>query len=101
MADSNVIDINTPGWEGVNAEAPTPPVEPERQRNEIDAALNRILESNDGKTVLNWLVGSYLHQPTWAPGYDKDFGYFREGQNTILREIVLRADRAREEHDGR
>ena len=101
MADSNVIDINPPGWEGVNAEAPTPPVEPERQRNEIDAALNRILESNDGKTVLNWLVGSYLHQPTWAPGYDKDFGYFREGQNTIIREIVLRADRAREEHDGR
>ena len=93
MAD--IIDINTPGWEGVNAESPLPPPESDTAHGKIDRAIARIMDTEDGETVFEWLVGAYLHQPTWAPGYDKDYGFYREGQNTLIREMLVRAEKAR------
>jgi hypothetical protein len=93
MAD--IHDLTTPGWEGVNAESPLPVDEPENYQQEIDRAIARVLDTADGKLMFDWLVGSYLRQPTWAPGYATDFGYYREGQNTLIREIALRAERAK------
>ena len=71
MAD--IIDMSHPGWEGVNAESPLPPDESQK---------------------FHWLCGAFLHQPTWAPGYTTDYGFYREGQNTLIREILLRGERA-------
>ena len=75
MAD--IIDMSHPGWEGVNAESPLPPDETQKFQTELD-----------------WLCGAFLHQPTWAPGYTTDYGFYREGQNTLIREILLRGERA-------
>ena len=93
---ADIIDITTPGWEGVNADSPLPLKQTETEAAELDRALNRILESEDGEKMLEWMCGAFLHQPAWAPGYDPEFGYYREGQNALIREIVNRAERSKE-----
>ena len=93
MAD--VIDLNTPGWEGVNAESPLPVEETENFQRELDRCIARLYDTTDGKMFFDWLNGSYLNQPSWAPGYTTDYGYYREGQNTLIREILLRKERAK------
>ena len=93
---ADIVDITTPGWEGGNAASPLPLQQNETETPEIDRALNRILESDDGEKMLEWLAGAFLHQPAWAPGYDAEFGYYREGQNALIREIINRAERSKE-----
>jgi hypothetical protein len=92
MAD--IIDMSHPGWEGVNAESTLPPDESQKFQIELDRCIARISQTDDGQKLMDWLCGAYLHQPTWAPGYTTDYGFYREGQNTLIREILLRAERA-------
>ena len=92
MAD--IVDITTPGWDGVNAQSPLPEEESASFQKEIDRAIARVLRTEDGRLMMDWLCGAFLHQPTWAPGYSTDFGYYREGQNTLIRELMLRGERA-------
>jgi|TARA_Y100000296_G_scaffold35221_2_gene40803 hypothetical protein len=96
MADDNVVSIATPGWDGVNAEPPTPPEYEATEQAEMDKAIARMFSSKDGKKVLDFLEKSFLHQPTWAPGFTTDYGFFREGQNTLIRELKARMKRAKE-----
>ena len=49
------------------------------------------------KKLLLHLKKTYLDAPTWTPGYENSFGYFRDGQNTIIREILLKLRRAKNE----
>jgi len=90
----DIVDITTPGWDGVNAESPVPPIGTETFQDELDKAIRRVCKSRDGKKMFDWLCGAYLNQPAWAPGYSTDFGYFREGQNTLIREMLMRSERA-------
>ena len=92
MAD--IIDINTQGWEGVNAESPLPPEQGDQFQADLDRSIARGFKTNDGKILFDWLCGAYLHQPSWAPGYSTDYGFYREGQNTLIRELIMRAERA-------
>ena len=64
MAD--IIDLTTPGWEGVNAESPLPPPNTEQFQTELDKSIARISKTDDGQRLLDWLCGAFLHQPTWA-----------------------------------
>ena len=60
----------------------------------LDKLYQRVFSSNDGKKLLIHLKKTYLDTPTWTPGYDSSFGYFRDGQNTIIREILIKMKRA-------
>ena len=93
---ADIVDITTPGWEGVNADSPLPLQQTETENAELDRALVRIFETDDGERVMQYFFGAYLNQPTWSPGYDSEFGYYREGQNALIRELINRAERARE-----
>ena len=88
-------DIASPGREGVNAHQPAPPQYSETEQADLDKAIAQTFDTDAGKKVLAWLEGSYLNQPCWAPGYSTDFGYYREGQNTLIREMVMRIERAK------
>ncbi len=48
-----------------------------------------------GRKVLQILTDSIDKQPTWSPHLEPKFGYFREGQNDILRNIKTRINFAR------
>jgi len=89
-------DISTPGWEGVNAHQPPAPSYSETEQADLDKSIAKAFSTAAGKKTLNWLKTSYLEQPCWAPGYSTDFGFYREGQNTLIREIVARIERAKE-----
>ena len=84
---------NTPGQRGlvlVNKSDLFKKIEP----TELDKLYQRVFSSNDGKKLLIHLKKTYLDTPTWTPGYDSSFGYFRDGQNTIIREIIIKMKRA-------
>ena len=77
------------GWESIDG-PPTPfPPEP----SEIDKIYTRVFSSEDGQKVLDHLKAITIDQPAWTPGAEPSYGYAREGQNTIVREIVQRIKR--------
>ena len=89
-----IRSINSPGWDGVNAEAQPLKVEPLNLMREMDLNFKRTFNSPTGKKVLEHLYKQTLDQPCWSPGGDASFGYAREGQNSIVREIIQRVKRA-------
>ena len=89
-------DISSSGWDGVNAQQPEQAQYSETDQARIDKSIAVMFDTQQGQEVLAWLQAAYLHQPTWAPGYETDFGFFREGQNTLIRELLARRDRAKE-----
>jgi len=89
-------DISAPGWEGVNSHAVEVPQYSETEQAHLDKAIAKTFASASGKIVVKWLVDTYLEQPSWAPGYTTDYGFFREGQNTLIREMLMRVKRAKE-----
>jgi len=94
--EENVFSITAPGWDGVNAEPPTQPEYAATEQAQIDKALSRMFATKEGEKVMAFLENAYLHQPCWAPGFTTDYGFFREGQNTLIRELQARVKRAKE-----
>ena len=88
-----MADINTPGWEGLN----TLDVHRKDDQLELDKAYARTFETEEGKKVLEHLKSKTLDQPTWIPGSDTSFGFAREGQNSVMRDILMRIERAKNE----
>ena len=82
------------GWEGIEVlnEKPLPTKD---NQLELDKAFARTFETEEGRKVLQFLISKTLHQPTWIPGGDTSFGFAREGQNSIIREIQTRIERAK------
>jgi len=84
-------NINSPGWEGLDA---TPNPNQRIEPTELDKLYQRVFSSQDGKKLLIHLKTTYLDTPTWSPGYEASYGWFRDGQNTIIRDILTRMRRA-------
>ena len=82
--------INSPGWAGLDAVADDAGVEP----NQLDREFLNTFSTEDGKKVLTYLENITVHQPSWMPGSNKHYGYFREGQNSIVRQIQAKMRRA-------
>ena len=82
-----IRSINDPGWDGVDADN-----EPIRLKNmdlqrDMDIQFHRCFTTEAGKKVLEHLRSITIEQPAWVPGADASFGYAREGQNSLVREI--------------
>ena len=69
---------------------------PATQKSEdIDLSFVRCFSTEAGQEVLEYLKGVTLDQPSWYPGEDPSHGFAREGQNSIVREILKRIERGR------
>lgn len=69
---------------------------PVTQRSQdIDLSFVRCFSTEAGQEVLEYLKGLTLDQPSWYPGEDPSHGFAREGQNSIVREILKRIERGR------
>ena len=65
---------------------------PANQNNEdIDLAFVRCFSTE----ALEHLKRVTVAQPSWYPGEDPSHGFAREGQNSIVREIIKRIERGR------
>lgn len=64
-------------------------------KQEIDLLIARTFATEEGRQVLAWLRSVTIEVPAWVPGQDASYGYAREGQNSLVREIERRMERAR------
>ncbi len=85
-----IRSINDPGWDGLNAK----PEINQFQANEVDLLYQRVFSTEEGQKVLAHLESMTIAQPAWVPGTDPSYGYAREGQNSLIREIQTRLRRA-------
>jgi hypothetical protein len=82
------------GWDGIEV-LDEKPMHLRDDSVEIDKAFARTFDTAEGKKVLKYLLSKTIQQPTWIPGGDTSFGFAREGQNSIIREIQTRIERAK------
>jgi hypothetical protein len=70
------------------------PAEPDQRSKDINILITRTFAGDEGQKVLAWLRQIYLEQPSWQPGADSSFGHWREGQNSVIRDIEARIKKA-------
>jgi hypothetical protein len=67
----------------------------EQQREDTDRLCLRVLGSEDGSKLMLWLRQTIMEQPVAVPGSPADFAFYREGQNSVIRDLEARINRAR------
>lgn len=82
------------GWDDLR-EVEAPALSVDQAVKDLDKNFVRTFSTEEGKEVLDYLVSMTLDQPAWYPGEDPSHGYAREGQNSIVREIIKRIERGR------
>lgn len=82
------------GWEGLREQV-TEVAPSDQKNNDIDLQFVRCFSTEAGVEVLEYLKGVTIDQPSWYPGEDPSHGFAREGQNSIVREIIKRIERGR------
>jgi hypothetical protein len=82
------------GWDDLEAEPAA--FEPDQDRIDLNLQVAKTFASAEGQKVLAWLREFYLEQPCWQPGSDSSLGVFREGQNSVVRDIENRIRKAKQ-----
>jgi hypothetical protein len=63
--------------------------------DDLNKLCLRVLGSEEGQKLLKWLDSAYLDQPVAVPGSDASYAYYREGQNSVIRDLMMRLIKAR------
>jgi hypothetical protein len=82
------------GWEGLSSPQ-TAPLDVTQKKDDTDRLILRIFGSEDGQQFMEWLIKTYTDQPVAVPGCDPSYAFYREGQNSVVRDFVARIIRAR------
>jgi hypothetical protein len=69
--------------------------------SEIDKMFGQCFGTPAGKKVLEHLRKLTIEQPTWFAGEDASYGYAREGQNSLVRDIERRIERSYGRRDSK
>jgi len=64
-------------------------------KEDIDRLVLRVMGDEDGAKLMLWLRQTILEQPVALPGSDSSYAFYREGQNSIIRDLEARIIRAR------
>jgi hypothetical protein len=83
------------GWDDLEQALPLDTRDVQQQRDDTDRLVLRVMGDEDGQKLMQWLRQSVLEQPVALPGSDSSYAYYREGQNSILRDLEARLIRAR------
>ena len=83
------------GWDSLRTVEPQTRKTQQDNQDDIDRLYLRVFGSEDGQKLHEHLRSLTIEQPTWYPGEDASHGYAREGQNSLVREIERRIQRAR------
>lgn len=65
-----------------------------QNRDDLDRLCLRVLGTEDGKKLMQWLRQSFLEQPVALPGSASDYAFYREGQNSVIRDLEARITRS-------
>jgi len=83
------------GWDDLEQALPLDIRDAGQQRDDVDRLCLRVFQSEDGQKLIEWLRHAVVEQPVALPGSDPSYAYYREGQNSIVRDIEARLIRAR------
>ena len=91
-----IRSINSPGWDGLETDDAPIVIHDVNLPRDLDIVFKRTFDTEAGNKVLAHLKAITVDQPAWVPGAEPSFGYAREGQNSIYREMEQRMKRANE-----
>lgn len=83
-----------PGWEDLEALDAEASANHSKQ-DDTNKLMLRVFSTEDGQRLLAWWREHLLEQPVAVPGSSSDFAFYREGQNSVIRDLEARIKRAR------
>ena len=83
------------GWDGLREAENYHLKDSQISQDDVDISYVRCFSTEAGQEVLDHLKAMTLDQPSWYPGEDPSHGFAREGQNSVVREILRRIERGR------
>jgi len=83
------------GWDDLEQSLPLDTRDVNQQRDDTDRLVLRVMGQEDGAKLMQWLRDTVLEQPVALPGSDPSYAYYREGQNSIVKDLEARLIRAR------
>jgi hypothetical protein len=87
-------DAINDGWDGLQ-EISIDIRDSQQAIEDLNKLCLRVLATEDGEKLMKWLRASLLEQPVAVPGSDPSFAFYREGQNSIIRDLESRIKKAR------
>ena len=82
------------GWDDLES-APKDIRKATQAVDDLNRLCLRVLGDEDGEAFIKWLVNTYLDQPVAVPGSDPSYAFYREGQNSVIRDLQARLIKAR------
>jgi len=82
------------GMDGIEENTKTRNVEQQNKLNERYQLYANVFNTTDGRKVLEELR-KILNGSTWNPDRTENHGYYREGQNSIIRHIITCVENAK------
>lgn len=97
------MELNNPlNWDIGQEKTDTAQLEAVKQKAyEEDVDFLKCFSTPSGKKVIEWMTKYTLDSPTWWPGRGTDFGFFREGQNSFVRQIKSKIQNAKDYQEKR
>jgi hypothetical protein len=83
------------GWDELEQALPLDIRDVAQAKEDIDRLVLRVMGDEDGAKLMLWLRQTILEQPVALPGSDSSYAFYREGQNSIIRDLEARIIRAR------
>lgn len=83
------------GWDELEQATPTDVRDVNEKKDELDRLVLRVLGDEDGEKLMDWLRQAIYEQPVALPGSDPSYAFYREGQNSLIRDLEARLIRAR------
>jgi len=94
MTKKKLDEVISEGWAGLQ-EQMTDIRSAEQAVEDLNKLCLRVLASEDGEKLMKWLRTTLLEQPVAVPGSDSSYAYYREGQNSVIRDLESRILKAR------
>lgn len=83
------------GWEDLEQALPLEHDIVDQKRDDTNRLCLRVLGTEDGQKLMEWLRQTIVEQPVALPGSDPSYAYYREGQNSVIKDLEARLIKAR------
>lgn len=81
------------GWDDLDEQVRLEAVDDET--DDLNLLVAKTFGSDAGQKVLAWMRDFYLERPCWEPGAEASLGYWKSGQQAVIRDIEARIRKAR------
>jgi len=79
------------GWDDLDE----PNAEFEDTAEDLNLLVAKTFGTDAGQKVLAWMREFYLERPCWEPGAESSLGYWKSGQQAVIRDVEARIRKAR------